>query len=325
MKAHIVVGIDGSVPSRSALEWCIDRAKATGESVELLSVVDYPLETQSDAFVSKTLRHAYEVLASEAAFAREYGIAVTTLLTRGDPFDGLVSASRSADILVVGTHKTGFIQGRSIGSRFMGLAAMSKCPIAFIPNVSLISRRGVSLALDDSSTGRRAAIFAATEAERLAQRLTLLHAEPWHVDPAESAKERTQRELATSAQTRTLISNQLIPLTDAHPSLATKAVSTRKSLAVEAIDASMTAALVVISHSQAGAFIGSDAGRFVHDVILNLGGPVVVVPRIDADCQPADLRGHSPRSIEELPPETTGLSQTDTDVPQGKSVTADVA
>ena len=293
MRANIVVGIDGSVPSRAALEWSITRAKVTGESVELLCVVDYPLETQSDAFVSNAVHHANELLTSEAAFAREYGIAVTTHLTHGDPFDGLVTASRSADIVVVGTHKTGFIQGRSIGSRFMGLAAMSRCPIAFIPNVSLISRRGVSLALDDSPTGRRAAVFAATEAERLGQRLTLLHAEPWHVDPAESAKARTERELVTASQTRTLISKQLAPLTDAHPSLATKSVSTRKSLAVESIDASMTAALVVISHPQARASIGSDAGRFVHDVILNLGGPVVVVPRIDADGEPAHARGHS--------------------------------
>jgi len=289
VRAQIVVGIDGSVPSRSALEWCIDRAKTTGETVELLSIVDYPLETQSDAFVSKALHRANEMLRSEAEFARAYGIAVTTRLTRGDPFDGLVAASRSADILVVGTHKTGFIQGRSIGSRFIGLAAMSRCPIAFVPNVSLISRRGVSLAVNDSPTGRRAAMFAATEAERLGQRLTLLHAEPWHVDPAESAKVRTERELVTASQTRSLISNQLASLTDAHPSLTTKSITTRKPLAVEAIDASMTASLVVLSHPQAHASIGSDSGRLVHDVILNLGGPVVVVPRADADGDPADV------------------------------------
>jgi nucleotide-binding universal stress UspA family protein len=291
VRANIVVGIDGSVPSRAALEWCITRAKATGESVELLCVVDHPLDSQSDAFVSEAVNHANALLASEALFARKFGIAVMTRLGRGDPFDGLVAASRSAGVLVVGTHKTGFIQGRSIGSRFMGLAAMSRCPIAYIPNVSLISRRGVSLAVDDSPTGRRAAVFAATEAHRLSQRLTLLHAEPWHVDPAESAKARTERELVTASRSRTLISNQLAPLTDAHPTLATKSTSTRKSLAVEAIDASMTAALVVISHPHARASIGSESGRFVHDVILNLGGPVVVVPQIDADDGLSDALG----------------------------------
>ncbi|WP_411698786.1 universal stress protein [Conyzicola sp.] len=286
MKTNIVIGIDGSVPSRAALEWGVERALATGENVEILNAVDsHPDHT--DSFKAKTLADIENVLASATGYAASRGIPVTTKLVDGEPFDELVRASRSADILVVGTHKTGFIQGRSIGSRFMALSAMSRCPVAFIPNVSLLSRRGVSIVLDDSSTGRRAAILAAAEAERLSQKLTMIHGEQWQADEHESARERTTRQLTIADKSRTLMALQLVTLADGHPLLETKTTATRKSLAIAAIDASMTAALVVVSHPQARASVGSSAGQFIHDVVLNLGGPVLVVPRTDADDAPS--------------------------------------
>lgn len=278
MSAHIVVGVDGSAPSRAALDWAIDRAIATGMPLLILHVVDHQLDGHSDEFTTAILRDATDLLGTESAHAQSRGVHATVELLRGEPFSGLVRVSRSADILVIGTHKTGFIQGRAIGSRFMDLAAAAHCPVAFIPNVSLLSRRGVFLALDDSPTGRRAAVFAATEAERLQQRLTLLYAEPWSDDPGETINALARRELVTAGTTSTLIASQLDTVARAHPALPTKTVTTRRSLTLEAIDASMTAVLVVISHPKAGD-IGSLAGAFVHNVIMNLGGPVVVIPR----------------------------------------------
>ena len=246
MTGRIVVGVDSSVPSRSALAWAVRRALDTATPLVLVHVVNRRLD-RDDGFATE-LRAAESLIEREAAFARSRGATVATDLVEGDPFEVLVTASVTAELLVIGTHKTGFIQGRSIGSRFLSLAAMSLCPVAFIPNTALTSRRGVTVGADDSATGARAVRLAAVEAHRLQQKLTLLH-------PGRTA--------STGLATRTRIA--------------------RSNSAHDLIDATLVAALVVITHPEARRTVGSAGGTLVHDVLINLGGPTIVVPRIDSD------------------------------------------
>jgi nucleotide-binding universal stress UspA family protein len=225
----------------------------------LVHVVPHQLDRLHDRDAAAAIDVAHALLERESAFATARGASVTMELVRGEPFDCLVAASRDAELLVIGTHKTGFIQGHAIGSRFLELATMSFCPVAYIPNVPLTSRRGVVVAVDGSATGRRAAALAAHEAARLDQDLIVLES-----GPDRPFLPRRASEAGSNA-----------------PRTVTRAA--RRGLARELIDASQVAALVVVPHPEARLSVGSPAGAIVHDVILNLAGPAIVVPRSDAD------------------------------------------
>ncbi len=257
MSTTIVVGVDASAPSRAAVAWGAARSVDTGIPLTLVHVVDHQLDHLGDGATAAAIDDAHDILQREHEFATAIGASVTMELVRGEPFECLIAASRDAELLVIGTHKTGFIQGHAIGSRFMELSTMSLCPVAFIPTVPLTSRRGVVVALDGSETGRRALQLAASEATRLAQELTLLYAEP---------QSRASADVMASLGSTALL---------------TKTRVARRGSARGLIDATLGAALVVVPHPEARLSVGSPAGALVHDVILNLGGPVIVVPRID--------------------------------------------
>ncbi|MET4583178.1 nucleotide-binding universal stress UspA family protein [Conyzicola nivalis] len=252
MRGSIVVGTDGSTPARSALLWAGARAVAMRSTLTLVHVSSRgesgsvgddaradPLRTGI-----RTLRAVYPALD------------ILTELSLGEPFAGLAEASREADLLVIGTHKTGFIQGRAIGSRYLDLPSVVAVPVAVIPSVPLTSRRGVVVGVDDSVTGRRAVEIAADTAESAAERLTL-------VLPSESR-------VFAEATDRVRLG---------HPLLHVSARVARHGVVRDLIDSAMVATLVVLPYPAAAESVGSEGAAGVRDLLLNLAGPAMVIPR----------------------------------------------
>jgi nucleotide-binding universal stress UspA family protein len=245
MASGIVVGVDHSQPSRAALEWSAGRARDGDTALSIVHVTPGGPDAGADAA---------GLLSRERARAEELGATVDTELVEGDPFGALVDASRSAALVVVGTHKTGFIQGHVLGSRFIGLAATALSPVAFIPSIPLVSRSGVVVLVDGSPAGRRAVSLAAAQAELLGEYLTLVYAAAAS-DELERATERVRSET---------------------PGVTTRSRLARRGLASELIAATLLASVVVVPDS--GGAVGSAGANLMHDVILNLGGPTIVVP-----------------------------------------------
>jgi nucleotide-binding universal stress UspA family protein len=252
MRGSIVVGIDGSIPARAALLWAGARAAATRSTLTVVHVSsrleswNVGDEVRADPIPTgiRTLQAVYPALD------------VLTELSLGEPFTGLVEASRGADLLVIGTHKTGFIQGRAIGSRYLDLPSAVAIPVAVIPSVPLTSRRGVVVGVDDSVTGRRAVEIAAETAESAAERLTLMF-------PSESrlfdrTTDRVRRD---------------------HPLLDVSVRVARHGIVRDLIDSAMVATLVVLAYPDAGQPVGSEGAAGVRELLLNLAGPAMVIPR----------------------------------------------
>ena len=243
MAGSILVGVDGSTPSRSALRWSVNRARDTGASVELLHVAD------DDA----TARGAAELLLrTELEFARGLApdLVVITALADGNAEDALVRRSSGHGLLVVGTHKTGFIYGRAFGSRFLGLARRTHCDVAFIPDQGGIARRGLVAGIEASRTGDAVILFAAAESERTGNELQLVG----------SSREDADR------------AAELVRTT--HPDLRFRTRVTDLPLAEALVAASAQMALLVIGRAH-----GSHASALAanQDVLLNMSCPVLVL------------------------------------------------
>jgi hypothetical protein len=124
-----------------------------------------------------TRRSGRAFLESQLEFARllDHRVAVTGELFRGDPLEALAAASEHMDLLAIGTHKTGFVQGRIVGSRFIQLAGLAFSPVAFVPNSAGRRRAGVVVGVGDVEADEAILLFAAREAIRTREDLTVIH------------------------------------------------------------------------------------------------------------------------------------------------------
>lgn len=137
----IVVGVDGSKPSLAALRWAVGQAELTGEAVRAVTAWQYPVVAGSigwgpvmvaddmdmQAIGEKTLAEAVSEVCGEGSDVR-----VEQQVVEGYAPDVLVSASASADLLVVGSRGHGTFAEALLGSVSQNCAHHAKCPVVIV-------------------------------------------------------------------------------------------------------------------------------------------------------------------------------------------------
>jgi len=116
MTSRYLVAVDGSRPAAAALRWSVDRLKA-GDSLVLVHVLDD--EAGAIGVDDDAARQGARLLAetAERLSTEHPGVSVSTRLLIGSVPRALASLADPADMLVIGTGKTGFLHGRVLGSR----------------------------------------------------------------------------------------------------------------------------------------------------------------------------------------------------------------
>jgi nucleotide-binding universal stress UspA family protein len=130
----IVVGIDGSDSSKSALSWAIAEARLRHAHIQLISTWEYPtaygwtppeIDVDLDA---ETRGMQADVLAS----IEHADLEITPIVLEGHPAPILVEASKSATLLVLGRSGHGAFTGMLLGSTSQYLATHSYCPLVIV-------------------------------------------------------------------------------------------------------------------------------------------------------------------------------------------------
>lgn len=284
MKTSIRVGIDGSEASRAAVRWSVRRlATFNGggvqPSLKLVHVVDDDWGMMGSRNMEALREDGRMLAAREAEYARslEPGVAVETEILIGNPMWELIATSAGSGMTVVGTHKTGFIQGRVFGSRSLQLAAAARSSVAIIPQSSSPSSRGVVVGVDGSAAARAAVRFGAEEARRTGQALVLVRA--WR--PSRQANEGDPSAFADQERAAEIASAELSAAeTLARSILPAGEIRVRnvgRSPAEALLDASSHASLLVIGGTDRTAGERIVLGSVGHDVLLNLTAPTVIV------------------------------------------------
>ena len=133
----ILVGVDGSEPSRKALKWAAGQARLTGASLRVLTtwevatgtgwVPTFPIDYDPEAIATKALEQAItEVLGPDP------GIAVEQVVKEGHAAPVLLAEAREADLLVVGSHGHGAFAGMLVGSVSEHLVRHAPCVIVVV-------------------------------------------------------------------------------------------------------------------------------------------------------------------------------------------------
>ncbi|TQM78945.1 nucleotide-binding universal stress UspA family protein [Saccharothrix saharensis] len=138
MDDRIVVGVDGSPSSRTALRWAVEEAKLRGAVVEAVLAwhVDYSMVigAMSAAVAAgmdqERLRQDNKALLD--GILGEAGGDVRAVLAEGDARDVLVRASRDAALLVVGSRGAGPIREVLLGSVSSYCVHHAHCPVVVI-------------------------------------------------------------------------------------------------------------------------------------------------------------------------------------------------
>ena len=140
----IVVGMDGSLHAGHALEWAMREAAMRHVALAVLAVnpamaspwTGNPLTVPNDAETVRQVREAaHEAIAKAAADvgeAQPASVAVTAF--SGFPAQALIEASRSADLIVIGSRGTGGFDSLRLGSISSQVVHHGACPVVIVPS-----------------------------------------------------------------------------------------------------------------------------------------------------------------------------------------------
>lgn len=264
----IVVGVDGSAPSLSALDWAVRRSRDSRIPLHLVHVVDDEWGQVGGDYAERELAAGTLVLDEAARAARDRlpDVDVTATVLRGSPAWELIGAARAGDLLVVGTHKTGYLRGRALGTRSIVVSSGAPCTVVVVPEESVSLRRGVIVGVGPGTMWHDAVAHGAHEAASLNQDLTLLYCNPVPEDSLGDASSPARHVLAEASALATTIA----------PHLTVRSRVSRRGPAEALLDASRDASLLVVGVSRRNPVNAGFLGSVTHDVLVNINAPVMV-------------------------------------------------
>lgn len=183
--AEIVVGVDDSPSSQSALEWAAKEAGLRDAPLAILYAAALPLgmwgiTTFPIGLPEWQSQIGRDILADAERSAAELtggSVSVTTEFAVVNPTAALVEASKNAALVVVGSRGRGAFTRAVLGSVGMGLVHRAQCPVAVIPDgVPATETAPVVLGFDGSPACQPAAAVAFEEAARRGVDLVVMHA-----------------------------------------------------------------------------------------------------------------------------------------------------
>lgn len=134
----VVVGYDGSVAARVALEWGASSAHAYGVPLTILNArpdAEAELLDLSEAIDEGMLRKATAdrlAAAGERVRQSQPDVEVEVLVSPESPVASLLSASQEADMLVLGSRGLGGFEGLLLGSTTTNVAPYAQCPVVVL-------------------------------------------------------------------------------------------------------------------------------------------------------------------------------------------------
>ena len=138
---RIVVGVDGSGPSRRALDWAVEEARTTGAEVDVVHAWHPPYFGAQPYSVTVAVtddmeRAARAVLDDVIAGVDVRGLSrpLEPILVQGGAAGWLLESAKGADLVVVGSRGRGGFAGLLLGSVSQQLMHHADCPVVVVPS-----------------------------------------------------------------------------------------------------------------------------------------------------------------------------------------------
>jgi nucleotide-binding universal stress UspA family protein len=283
----VVVGVDRSAASETALRWAAREAKLHNIPLTLAYVL--PAETFSavefvfaspSAHLEQQESEARKVIADALAIVRDVigadGPAVNGEIHRGSTVPTLVELSKEARLLVAGSHGQGAFGRTLLGSVSTGLVHHAQCPVAVIrdydPKSASSDKRPVVVGIDGSPASELATAIAFDEASRRGVDLIALHA--WSDATLFPLPTAQWSDLRTDADAT--LAERLAGFRERYPDVTVKRQLMQEHPARHLCELSESAQLVVVGSRGRGGFAGMVLGSVSTAVVHGARTPVIV-------------------------------------------------
>jgi nucleotide-binding universal stress UspA family protein len=274
-RTEIVVGYDGSAPSRTALRYAVAEARLRRAPVRVLAVFDYDwrgarfggaevLELPVRQGVQKMVDQA---VAEMQRAARDANLSGNVMV--GSPRPALVDASRTAAMVVVGNRGHGGFGGLMLGSVGQHVATHAECPVIVVRGTVDTVDGPVIVGADGSERADHTLGVAFEEASRRRARLIAIRAYqlpvPYGLMPSGTVPYQPE---SLKAQEAEALTSSVRPWREKYPDVEVETLVAHGSAGRVLVDVSSGAGLVVVgSHSHsaiAGTLLGSVALQLLH-------------------------------------------------------------
>ncbi|TQM32413.1 universal stress protein [Nocardia bhagyanarayanae] len=275
----VVVGVDGSEQSLTAVRWAAQYAARHRSPVQLIHALGVPALGPSMAgpiFDVESWRHTgRDLLATAADTARAAAAPIATIEVRTVVDDAApvpVLAGRAADarLTVVGTHGHGVFGRMVLGSVSTALVRHAHGPVAVVPEAKSESWRGpVVVGVDGSPSSAQAVEVAFDEAFLRGAEVIAVHT--W----SEFGRYESRAEMQTEAET--LLAGSLAGYVEKYPEVPVTRVVAEDRPARRVLRAAAGAQLIVLGSHGRGGFPGMTLGSVTHAVLHRTECPLLVV------------------------------------------------
>nr|WSW70513.1 universal stress protein [Streptomyces sp. NBC_00995] len=280
----VIAAVDGSAHSDDALDWAA--REASGRGLPLM-IVHVRLLTRRSGQETQQ-REAEELLARSVQRVNRVapGLRPTTLAPLDFPSAALVSLSRDASLVVVGSRGLGGFRSLVLGSNSLATASMAKCPVVVVSTGRPDEEPGRSttevfrdvvagVAADESSDAVLEFAFE-TAAARPGARLRIVHG--WTMFSSMlSGGPVFDREAAACSAERSL-AELTAGRGERYPQVEVVKEPVHGSASRTLVTASATAALTVIGRRKGGESLGLGLSPVAQTTLTHALGPVAVVP-----------------------------------------------
>lgn len=280
----VVVGIDGSDSALDATRWAANEARARRCPLRVVIAVAWPAGGQIGdpglgRYHSALVDAAREQVARAAEVAREAapGLEVEQHVAIGFPVPLLLSESRRASLVVVGSRGLGGVAGLLLGSVAVGVAARAECPVAVIRGSVPAGpdRRPVVVGVDGSPLSERAVAFAFEAAATRGVPLVAVHT--WWDTLVDPLWEPMIDWAAIEGEENEVLAERLAGWCTKYPDVAVERVVRRDQPAHALLEQAGQAQLVVVGSRGRGDLRGLLLGSVSHALLHRAECPVVIV------------------------------------------------
>ncbi|MEU6791658.1 universal stress protein [Nonomuraea wenchangensis] len=292
----IVVGVDGSMTARAAVDWAAADAFRAHLPLRIVHAVDR-MPYQVDRFGGSgggsgggigggsgggdtLVREGQRVLREAVALARERqpSVEVTTRDIEGSPVAVLREQAERADEIVLGSRGLGGFAGTLLGSVSAQVAGQAHCPVVVVRGERRPRQGRIVAGVDDSPTSEPALAYAFQQADLRGSGLQVVHA-----FAPEIARDLDE----VCAGRHRVVQKRLRAFRDRYPHLEVEEI-VRFAHPVDALTAaSAEADLVVVGSHGRGPFgvalLGSVSRGVLHHARCTVA--VVRAPRADVPAQ----------------------------------------
>ena len=282
---RIVVGVDGSEPSKDALAWAARQAKLTGATLAVISAwEDTPIWGRSPGWPPGVDPQAHTVAALDETIREvlgsDPGFDLTKAAIEGHAAPKLLEESKTASLIVVGSSGHGEFAGMLLGSVSAFLVTHAHCPVAIIRDHGGAAderehAERIVVGSDGSRSSHDALAWAARQAGLTRAPLSVVIA--WHYPTDYGDVGWWPEDMDLAADAKSVLDQAIEEVFGPDPGISLTAAVVQGHPSLVLVDESETAALLVVGCRGHGEFAGMLLGSVSEFVATHAQCPVVIV------------------------------------------------